>query len=452
MSDTANVIGGGLKRRPWIGVTLGLIAGVTLCALAVRMWQRLESFGDAPQRLSAGEALQRARTQPVWVELTDAQFSCEGSVDLAGTRYGRLLAPSLGDAVALASADGPLCPPPGRPLTGAFDTMTDRQRSLLADRGLRAAADPAALVLSLKDGPDNARAGVWTLFGLAAAFFALAPVGYMIRSSDAKAARRAAGALPHAELRQRLARGNLRLRPRYLLSSLALTILFVPVLGAVTVIAGVGAAHIAREVLTQRARWAAAKPAAVEGPVFVSRHGETSWTDDYLTELAISFRVAGEEQEVTYLVAWAPRALPDIEVRENGHEFLTSAEPALRSPRLVIAAASAGTAASMLVLVLWFIRETWARFRSLRRAARSPEVVLLRLRDLREVRHNGFLSGWECEYLDARGKQRSETFGRLHPPALDDSGAHVLAVRPRDVPGAEPVPVAADGYPFRIAP
>ncbi|WP_437669078.1 hypothetical protein [Sorangium sp. So ce131] len=450
MSDLANGIAGGLKRRPWIGVALGLIAGVTLCVLALRTWQRLASFGDAPERLSAGEALRLARTRAVWVELTDAEFSCEGSVELAGTRYGRLLAPSIGEAVALVSAEGPLCPPPGRALLGAFDTMTDRQRSLLVDRGLREAADEAALVLSLKDGPGNTRVGVLTLFGLALVCFALAPMGYMLRSSDAQAARRAAGALAHAELRRRLARGGLRLRARYLLSAAALTALIVPTLGAVAGIAGVGAAYIARAVLTQPSRWAAAAPVAVDGQAVVSRRGHTDWTDDYLTDLVVSFRVAGEEQEVTYMVAWAPEVLPDIEVRTDGHELLTSAEPALRVSRLLVAAGSAGTCAAMLALVLRFLRETWARFRGLRRAARAPELVHLPLRELRELRHNGFLSGWECEYLDAQGKVRKETFGRLHRPALDEAGAHVLAVCPRGAPGAEPIPVAADGYPFQI--
>ncbi|XXX78897.1 hypothetical protein WMF30_08980 [Sorangium sp. So ce134] len=452
MSDVNNWIGGGLKRRPWIGVALGLIAGVTLCGLAIQAWQRLSSFGDAPAQLTAGEALRRARTHDVWVQLTDAHFSCEGSVELAGTRYGRLVAPSLGEVVALVSAEGPLCPPPGQPLTGAFDSLTGRQRSLLADGGLREAADEAALVLSLRDGPRKARRDVWTLLGLAAMCFAIAPVGYMIRRADAQAARRAAAALAHAGLRRRLDRGRLQLRPRYLLTALASLVFLVPLNVAVMVIAGVGAVQIARDVVAQPGRWAAAEPIAVDGPISVAPHGHTAWTDDYLADVVVSFRAAGEEHEVSYLVAWAPEALPDIEVRKLGQELMTSAEPALRTPRLLIAAGSAGFAAVLLALAVKLVGETWSRFRALRRAASAPEVVLLRLRDLRERRHNGILSGWECEYLNAHGEVRREELGYRHPPALDDAGAHVLAVRPRGAPGAEPIVVATDGYPFRIDP
>ncbi|WP_433934170.1 hypothetical protein AB3662_06685 [Sorangium cellulosum] len=450
MSDLNNLVAGGLKRRPWIGVALGVIVGATLCGLAGRAWQRLSAFGDAPERLSAGEALRQARTRDAWVELTDARFSCEGSVELAGTRYGRLLAPSLGETVALVSAEGPLCPPPDRPLTGAFDTMSGRRRSLLVDRGLREAADEATLVLSLKDGPDRARSDAWALLGLAAMCFAIAPLGYLIRWSDAQAARRAAAALTHEELRRRLGRGRLRLRPRCLLNAIALTLLLVPINAAATVIVGAAAVQIPRAVLAQPSRWAAAEPVAVESLVSAAFHGHTGWTDDYFTDLVVSFRAAGEEQEVSYLVAWAPEVSPDIEVRRNGQELMTSAEPALKTPRLVVAAASAGVAAALLLLVLKLAGETWARVRAVRRAASAPELVLLQVRDLREQRHNGVLSGWECEYLNAQGQVRREKLGYLHPPALDDAGAHVLAVRPRGEPGAEAILVATDGYPFRL--
>ncbi|WP_437336655.1 hypothetical protein [Sorangium sp. So ce394] len=452
MSDVSNRIAGGLKRRPWIGVALGLIAGVTLGVLSVRAWQRVAAFGDAPVRLSAAEALRRARTEAVWVELTDAQFSCEGSVELAGTRYGRLLAPSLGEVVALVSADGPLCPPPGQPLTGAFDAPTGRQRSLLVDRGLPEAADEDALVLSLGDGPRKARVDAWTLLGLAAMCFAVGFVGFVIRRADAQAARRAAAALPLAELWRRLDRGALRLRPRYLLIALASVVLLAPLNGALMAIAGVGAVQIARDVLAQPGRWAAAEPVAVDGLVSVTPHGHTAWTDDYLTDVVVSFRADGEEQEVSYLVAWAPGVLPDIEVRRSGGELMTSAEPALRTPRLLIAAGSAGFAAVLLVLGVKLVGETWSKLRALRRAASSPEVVLLPLRDLREKRHNGVVVGWECETLNAQGEVRREEFSYRDPPALDDAGAHVLAVRPRGAPGAEPIVVATDGYPFRIDP
>ena len=75
----------------------------------------------------------------------------------------------------------------------------------------------------------------------------------------------------------------------------------------------------------------------------------------------------------------------------------------------------------------------------------------MELVDRAEMRTHAVVIGYTYEVRSAAGRTYRITTPHKHPPIVDEHG-RVLAVTPANEPGALPIIVLSDGYPFEVRP
>lgn len=348
----------------------------------------------------------------------------------------------------LATHDG-LCPKPGTLFSGAIERVEPgRHQRALAEHGLRAAS---LWELSTVRTKKEALGLTALLLFVGACVQFLGFFGYLRRNADQRVSARRNPPLSHEQLLRQLGQAPLQLRGTFVLTQFA-----VPLILLVTC-AGLGILMIwvpvteLKELRAERQRWGRATETLTVGPPAIELKHRVLSTP-LMADVTVTWRAAAAPEtpaSAKYSVLWYSEIEPPYLVKHDALGTLTSVGLRLLLER-------AGSDLSILLMGLAFLlgsayyaRKLVRRQRAFRAVTASPRAMFRPLQKTEVLRHNGIATGQLAyTFLAPSGESIEQQLSKPRVPVFDQDGTAVLVVTAFDDPGAEPILVADDGYPF----
>ncbi|MBL9008110.1 MAG: hypothetical protein JNJ46_27880 [Myxococcales bacterium] len=381
-------------------------------------------------------AVADALTRPnVRVRLTDGQLDCARTV-VHGERIGPIVAVGLpSDSVLLSPVTQEPCDAASFRREGQIVRVDSEElRTLFSANGVT-----LKNVWTVADA-DDPQFATWIFAAVAVVLLFFGSLGFLqLRVPDAVSLTE--------EERQRL---HLRLteRPLHFAPSLWCgvwsTYLGLYAFAAVLllgVIYGAGQIQVAR---LDRARWSAAQP--VEGDASILWDPGISFIPSLLATANVAWRIDVRKQE-DYSVLWKSHVHEPIALRVDSAGVLTSAAVELVPQRIALSVAEMMIFLSVAAACAWELRKTHRQHRTLKRMAVIATVKYLPLIESEHLSQYGIPNGVVIYVVrNHQGRPSKHAMKKPRAPVFDEAGTAVLALT---LPDAEPILVAADGYPLR---
>ena len=438
-----------VRRWPWIFLFVATPCAVAIWVFAYSEFVRVRQLGNAPLHVTTAEALRRARTERLWVVLSDASFDCRHSVMVGEYRYGLARAPGIpADVKLVLPAYSGLCPAPGKPIAGSIEPVEpgSHQRDL-GELGIRA---PSLWELSIVRRPSDALAAAGLLVFLGACVQLLGFFPYLKRRATRRLVKKRDAPIAREALLAQLTQAPLRLRRGYVFANFHL-----PALMCLAALCfGVLAMNVTRvdvaAIRGERARWLLAEETQTLGPAAADTQYRV-WATPLLADVDVTWRDAQSFHifHQKYGVLWASHVPPPYLVKHDAIGTLTSVGLALAPERY---GSNLFLFVAGCVAFLWpwfFVFKLQRRWRAFTAVRHSPRPIFVPLLETSLVHHHGVPTGQVVyRFLAPSGESIRHAFGKPREAVLDETGTTVLVVTALHSPNVEPILVADDGYPF----
>jgi hypothetical protein len=318
----------------------------------------------------------------------------------------------------------------------------------LAQHGVRA---PSLWELATVRRPSDALAGAGLLVFLGACVQGLGFFGYWQRKNDRRVVVRRKAPLSRDDLLRQLSDAPLKLRPMFAVS------LYVAPLVLLVFCVGMGVLLIwvpipeLKALRAERERWSRAIETPTLGPAGVRLERRLLMTP-VLADVHVTWRELAHPRakaSVKYSVLWYTGVEPPYLVKHDALGTLTNVGLELSLER-------AGSDVLLLLMgvgcllgCVYYGHRLVRRQRAFRAVTASPRALFRPLQKTEVMRHNGIPTGQLAyTFLAPSGESIQQVLAKPRVPVFDLDETSILVVTAFDDPGAEPILVADDGYPF----